>query len=68
MKSYLLIGLGKFGHHLCNNLLEYDCEVMVVDSVEEKIEDLLPVVTSAKIGDCTNPKVLESLGIKNFDA
>ena len=68
MKSYLLIGIGKFGHHLCNNLLEYGCEVMIVDSVEEKIEDLLPVVTSAKIGDCTNPKVLESLGIKNFDA
>ena len=31
------------------------------------LEDLLPIVTSAKIGDCTNEEVLRSLGIRNFD-
>ena len=68
MKSFLLIGLGKFGHHLCVDLLEAGCEVMIVDTVEDRIEDLLPIVTSAKIGDCSNPEVIASLGIKNFDA
>ena len=31
------------------------------------MEDLLPLVTNVKIGDCTNEEVLHSLGIGNFD-
>lgn len=67
MKSILVIGLGRFGSHLCKNLVEEGNQVMIVDSVEEKLEELTPIVTSAKIGDCTNPKVLKSLGVDNFD-
>ena len=67
MKSILMIGMGRFGSHLCKNLSKLDNEIMIVDSEEEKLEDLLPYVTSAKIGDCTNEKVLESLGVSNFD-
>lgn len=67
MKSVLIIGLGKFGHHLCRNLAELGNEIMIVDQKEETLEDLLPIVTSAKIGDCTNEEVLRSLGIANFD-
>lgn len=67
MKSILIIGMGKFGHHLCMNLAELGNEIMIVDAKEEVIEDLLPFVTSAKIGDCTNEEVLKSLGIRNFD-
>ena len=33
MKSFLLIGLGKFGHYLCRSLAQYDCEIMIVDEV-----------------------------------
>ena len=67
MKSILMIGMGRFGSHLCMNLSKLDNEIMIVDACEEKLEDLLPYVTSAKIGNCTNVKVLESLGISNFD-
>lgn len=67
MKSILIIGLGRFGSHLCMNLSKLENEIMIVDECEEKLEDLLPYVTSAKIGDCTNIKVLESLGVSNFD-
>jgi trk system potassium uptake protein TrkA len=67
MKSMLIIGLGRFGHHLCHNLLKQDNEIMIIDEREEAIEDLLSEVTSAKIGDCTNPEVLESIGVGNFD-
>ncbi|MBO5303804.1 MAG: TrkA family potassium uptake protein [Lachnospiraceae bacterium] len=67
MKSILIIGMGRFGSHLCMNLSKLDNEIMIVDEFEEKLEDLLPYVTSAKIGDCTNIKVLESLGVSNFD-
>ncbi len=67
MKSILMIGMGRFGSHLCMNLSNLNNEIMIVDECEEKLEDLLPHVTSAKIGNCTNVKVLESLGISNFD-
>ncbi len=67
MKSILMIGMGRFGSHLCMNLSNLNNEIMIVDECEEKLEDLLPYVTSAKIGNCTNVKVLESLGISNFD-
>lgn len=67
MKSILMIGMGKFGHHLCRKLAELGNEILIVDEKEEVLEDLLPIVTSAKIGDCTNEEVLRSLGIRNFD-
>ncbi|MFI3177113.1 MAG: TrkA family potassium uptake protein [Eubacteriales bacterium] len=67
MKSVLVIGLGRFGHHIASNFIEHGNNVMIIDQDEKKIEDLIPVATSARIGDCTNPEVLRSLGIGNFD-
>lgn len=67
MKSILMIGMGRFGHHLCMDLVKLGNEVMVVDAREENLEELLPYVTCAKIGDCTNLEVLKSLGVANFD-
>ena len=67
MKSILMIGLGRFGTHLCKDLAKLDNEIMIVDRDESRLEDLLPLVVSAKIGDCTNEKVLKSLGVGNFD-
>lgn len=67
MKSILIIGLGRFGHHLCKNLVRMGNQVMIVDEKESVMDDLLFLATSAKIGDCTNEEVLKSLGISNFD-
>ena len=67
MKSILIIGMGRFGHHLCYNLAKLGNQIMIVDEVEERLEPMLPYVVSAKIGDCTNEAVLQSLGISNFD-
>lgn len=67
MKSILIIGMGRFGNHLCKNLAELGNQIMIVDQEEEKLEAMLPYVISAKIGDCTNESVLKSLGISNFD-
>ncbi|MBR4857893.1 MAG: TrkA family potassium uptake protein [Acutalibacteraceae bacterium] len=68
MKSFLIIGMGHFGHHLCRSLAETDCEIMIVDQNEEALEDMLPYVVSAKIGDCTNIEVLKTFDIPSFDA
>ena len=67
MKSILLIGIGRFGKHIAMNLHQLGHEVMAVDQVEERIDQILPYVTNAQIGDSTNKDFLESLGINNFD-
>ena len=67
MKSFLLIGLGNFGKHIALELNRLNHQVMAIDDDEERINDILPYVTSAQIGDCTNMEFLNSLGVNNFD-
>lgn len=67
MKSFLIIGMGRFGQYLCRELSKLGNEIMIVDGVEERLESCMPLVTSAKIGDCTKPEVLRALGVTNFD-
>ena len=68
MKSFLIIGMGTFGHHLCRALCKLKCEVMIADQNGEALEDMLPYVASAKICDCANIEVLRSFGVQQFDA
>jgi trk system potassium uptake protein TrkA len=66
-KSVLIIGIGRFGRYLACKFAELGNEVMIADLSEEKMSDLLSIVTSAQIGDCTNVEVLRSFGVSNFD-
>ncbi|UKI19698.1 MAG: TrkA family potassium uptake protein [Oscillospiraceae bacterium] len=67
MKNILLIGLGRFGKHIALQMNKLGHEVMAVDSNEERVNEILPIVTNAQIGDSTNTEFLKSLGIGNFD-
>ena len=67
MKSILLIGLGRFGKHIALHLNHLGHQVMAVDTSEERVEAVLPLVTNAQIGDSTNADFLESLGVRNYD-
>ncbi len=68
MKTVLLIGLGRFGRHIAMKLNELHHQVMAVDHNEDRVNGVLPYVTSAQIGDSTSREFLSSLGIRNFDA
>ncbi len=67
MKSVLLIGLGRFGRHISKKLVELGHEVLAVDTDEERVNNILPIVSDAQIGDATNAAFLRSLGVANFD-
>jgi len=67
MKNILLIGAGRLGRHIAAQLSQLGHQVMAVDTNEERINDVLPFVTNAQIGDSTNAEFLRSLGIGNFD-
>ena len=68
MKSILLIGLGGFGKNIAMKLRELNHQVMAVDQKEELVQEFLPYVTNAQIGDSTNEEFLRSLGVDNYDA
>ena len=67
MKTVLLIGLGRFGRHAALKLNELGHQVMAIDKDEERVNDVMPYVTNAQIGDSTSEEFLESLGVRNFD-
>jgi len=67
MKSILLIGLGRFGRNVAMKLWELRHQVMAVDSQEPRVDAVLTYVTSAQIGDSTDPDFLAALGVDNFD-
>ena len=67
MKSILLIGLGRFGRHIAEELNKLGHEVMAVDENEDRVNAVLRIVTNAQIGDSTNAEFLEALGVRNFD-
>ena len=67
MKSILLIGLGRFGKHIAIKLNALGHQVMAIDKDEERVEDVMAIVTNAQIGDSTSEDFLVSLGVRNFD-
>ena len=67
MKSILLIGINNFGTMIAKQLYNLGHQVLAVDRDEARINAVLPIVTSAQIGDSTNETFLRSLGINNFD-
>ncbi len=67
MKSILLIGLGRFGIHVAENMHELGHQVMGIDISEKKVNEALPYLANAQIGDSTDSGFLSTLGIRNFD-
>ena len=67
MRSILLIGVNRFGSLLAREFHRQGHQVMAVDKDEERINDVLPWVTDARIGDSTNAAFLRSLGVASFD-
>lgn len=67
MTTALIIGVGQFGSHIAKRMEELRCEVMAVDINEDNINEILPFVTNARIGDATNEDFLRSLGVSDYD-
>lgn len=67
MKSVLVIGAGKFGHHIAEFLCDMGNDVTLVDKSETLIEEYADTVTNAEIGDFTIKNNLSALNIKDYD-
>ena len=67
MKSYVVIGLGRFGTEMALKL--YDCgeDVLAIDTDENIIDKISDRVTKAAAADARDLDVLRKLGVEDFD-
>lgn len=67
MKSYVVVGLGRFGMEVARNLYAQGCDVLAMDSSNELVQQISDDVTHAVVGDARDKDVLKALGVKEFD-
>lgn len=67
MKSFVIIGLGRFGCEAAARLCQQGCEVLVVDISSELVQAISDDVTQAVVADARDKEVLRALGVKDFD-
>lgn len=67
MKTYCVIGLGRFGAAVARKLYELGNEVLVVDGNQELIQQIANDVTHAVVADARDEQVLKTIGVQNYD-
>lgn len=67
MKSYIVIGMGRFGAGVAQELCRHGCEVLAMDVSSELISQVSNDVTHAVVGDASDVEVLRALGAADFD-
>ena len=66
-KNYVVIGLGRFGLSLIDELSKYSNNVMGIDFNPEAVELASHMIQQAYIADSTSEKALKNLGVQNAD-
>ncbi|MGN0150543.1 MAG: potassium channel family protein [Clostridia bacterium] len=67
MKTFAVIGMGRFGKSIALQLFKMGYEVLAVDKDIDKINAIADYVTQAVCADAKEESVLKSLGIRNYD-
>ena len=67
METFVVIGLGRFGSAVAEELCALGHQVLAIDTDEKAVQRMADNVTQAAVGDCQDPEVLEMLGVKNMD-
>lgn len=65
--SYAVLGLGRYGYAVAKELVESGAEVLVVDSQENVINDVVDEFPICKCADITDEDAIAQLGIPNID-
>ena len=67
MKSYVVIGLGRFGNAVAKQLCTLGAEVLAMDIRSELVQQVANDVTHAVVADAQDKDVLRSLGVGHMD-
>lgn len=67
MKTFVVIGLGRFGTSVALELSALGHEVLAVGNDQESVQAVADQVTHAVTADARDPSVLKALGVHNYD-
>lgn len=67
MKSYVVVGLGRFGSEVAKQLYASGCEVLAIDSRNDLVQQIANDVTHAVVADAQDKDVLKALGVRDMD-
>lgn len=67
MKSYFVIGLGRFGSSMARALCRQGAEVLAMDIRPDLVQQVANDVTHAVVGDAQDKEVLRALDVRSFD-
>lgn len=67
MKTFVVIGLGRFGTAVAVELCKLGHEVLAIDTNESIVQAIADRVTHAAAGDAADLAVLKALGVRNYD-
>ena len=67
MKSFVIVGLGRFGSEAALQLSAAGCEVLALDNSGELVQQVSDKVTQAVVADARDKEVLRALGVKDFE-
>ena len=62
-KQVAVIGIGRFGRSVATELYNLGHDVLAIDKIEDRVQDMLGKVTYPVSGDATNESTLRELGI-----
>ena len=66
-KTYIVIGLGRFGSAVAQRLYELGSEVLAIDLRPELVQKMESRVTCAAVCDARDEDALRTLGVRNYD-
>ena len=61
-----VIGLGRFGSSLANELMRRGWDVLGIDTDARLVQRMSDGLTHSVVADCTDPEVLHQLGVNEF--
>ena len=65
METFVVIGLGRFGSAVAEELCALGHQVLAIDTDEAAVQKMADRVTQAGVGDCRDMDVLRALGVNN---
>lgn len=68
MKSFIVLGLGRFGRSIAKTLYQLGHEVLGVDDDEKIVQEFEREITHTVQADLTNEHFLKSMEVHEFDA
>lgn len=66
-KNYAVLGLGRYGKAVAEELINNGADVLAVDIDQNNVNSAIETIPVCKCGDVTEPEVIKRLGISNVD-